>query len=134
MELKKGYGGFVLWMLGFVAGMAAIIALLPEDAAVMTRVLLCFTAADVALLTFIVWRTEQIYWFNGTEYEAALQAGSDRRKVFAWRHLRIFGWYALGQIALSCVLHLLGWPWWIDIIAFFVGLCTAAFATLPIRL
>lgn len=134
MELKKSYSGFVLWMLGYLAGMAAIIALLPEDAAVMTRALLCFTAADVALLTFVVWRTEQIYWFNGTEYQAAVEAGSERRKDFAWRHFRIFGWYALAQIVFCCAMHLLGWPWWIDIIVFCVGLCAAAFATMPIKL
>lgn len=134
MELKKGYGGFVLWMLGFVAGLVAINLLLTADAGVMTRVFLCFTAADVALLAFIVWRTERVYWYNGTEYEAAVAAGSERRRAFAWRHFRIFGWYALGQIVFCCVMHLMGLPWWIDIIAFGVGLCAAAFATMPIQL
>ena len=92
------------------------------------------TAADVALLTFVVWRTEQIYWFNGTEYKAAVEAGSERRKDFAWRHFRIFGWYALAQVVFCCAMHLLGWPWWIDIIVFCAGLCAAAFATMPIKL
>lgn len=134
MELKKGYGGFVLWLLGFVAGMMAIILLLTADAGIITRVLLCFTAADVALLAFIVWRTERVYWYNGTDYEAAVAAGSERRREFAWRHFRIFGWYALGQIVFCCVMHLTGVPWWIDIIVFCVGLCAAAFATMPIKL
>lgn len=134
MELKKSYRGFVLWMLGFVAGMVAIAFVPLEDAGLLTRVLLCFTAVDVALLAFIVWRTEQVYWYNGTEYEAAVAAGSERRKAFAWRHFRIFGWYALGQAVFCCVMHLLGLPWWIDIIVFCVGLCAAAFATVPIKL
>ena len=98
------------------------------------RVLLCFTAADVALLTFIIWWTEQIYWYNGTEYEAAAEAGSERRKAFAWRHFRIFGWYALGQVLFCSLMHLIGLPWWIDIVVFCVGLCAAAFATTPIKL
>ncbi|MBR4080258.1 MAG: hypothetical protein IKK21_00560 [Clostridia bacterium] len=134
MKLKKSYRGFVLWMLGFVAGMAAIILLGTADAALMTRVLLCFTAADVALLAFIVWRTEQIYWYNGTEYEEAVKAGRERRRTFAWRHFRTFGGYALGQIIFCGVMHLLGLPWWIDIIVFCVGLCSAAFSTMRIRL
>ena len=85
MELKKSYRGLVWWMLGFVAGMLAIAFLPLEDAGLILRVLFSFTAADVALLAYIVWRTEQVYWYNGTEYEAAVAAGSERRKAFAWR-------------------------------------------------
>lgn len=133
-EMKKSYRGFVLWMLGFIAGMVLIILLGTEDAALMTRVLLCFTAADVALLAFHVWRTEQVYWYNGTEYEAAVKAGSERRKAFARKHFRIFGWYALVQVIFCCLMHLIGAPWWIDIIVFCVGLCAAAFSTMPIKL
>ena len=134
MALKKSYAGFVWWMLGYIAGLAAIILLLPADAALQIRGVFCFTAADTALLAWIIWRTESVYWYNGTEYEAAVEAGSERRRDFAWRHFRIFGWYALGQIAFCLVMHLLGLPWWIDIIVFCVGLCAAAFATMPIKL
>lgn len=134
MELKKSYRGFAWWMLGFVAGMLAISFLPLDDAGLIMRVLLSFTAVYVALLAYIIWRTEQVYWYNGTEYEAAVAAGSERRKAFAWRHFRIFGWYALGQVIFSFVMHLTAMPWWIDIIAFGVGLCTAAFSTIPIKL
>ncbi|MBQ3484514.1 MAG: hypothetical protein IJA77_03295 [Clostridia bacterium] len=134
MELKKSYRGLVWWMLGFVAGMLAIAFLPLEDAGLIMRVLLSFTAADVALLAYIVWRTEQVYWYNGTEYEEAVAAGSERRKAFAWRHFRIFGWYAVAQVIFSVGMHLTGLPWWIDIIVFCVGLCTAAFSTMPIKL
>lgn len=134
MELKKSYRGLVWWMLGFVAGMLAIAFLPLDDAGLILRVLLSFTAADVALLAYIVWRTEQVYWYNGTEYEVAVTAGSERRKAFAWRHFRIFGWYALAHAVFSVLMHLTGMPWWIDIIVFCVGLCTAAFSTMPIKL
>lgn len=134
MELKKSYRGLVWWMLGFVAGMLAIAFLPLEDAGLIMRVLHSFTAADVALLAYIIWRTEQVYWYNGTEYEAAVAAGSERRKAFAWRHFRIFGWYAVAQVIFSILMHLTGMPWWIDIIVFCVGLCTAAFSTMPIKL
>lgn len=133
-ELKKSYRGFALWMAGFLIGMLAIILLPGVATDVLMRVLLCFASADVALLAFIIWRTERIYWYNGTEYEAAVEAGSERRKAFAWRHFRIFGWYALGQVLFCCLMHLIGLPWWIDIVVFCVGLCAAAFATMPIKL
>lgn len=110
MELKKSYRGFVLLMLLFLAGMAAVILLPVEDAGVMLRLLLCWTSLFVALLAFVIWRTEQVYWYNGTEYEAAVKAGSERRKAFAWRYFRVFGWHALGYVVFSCVMHLAGAP------------------------
>lgn len=134
MELKKSYVGLAWWTLGYLAGLVGIMLLPEEDAALQMRGVFCFTAAGTALLAWIIWRTESVYWYNGTEYEAAVEAGSERRRDFAWRHFRIFGGYALGQIAFCLVMHLLGLPWWIDIIVFCVGLCTAAFATMPIKL
>ena len=134
MELKKSYRGFVLLMLLFVAGMVAVILLPVEDGGALTRLLLGWTSLFVALMTFVIWRTEQVYWYNGTEYEAAVEAGSKRRRAFAWRHFRVFGWYALGYIAFSCAMHLTGVPWWIDIIVFGVGLCAAAVSTVSFKL
>ena len=90
MELKKSYRGFVLWMLGFLAGLAGMMFLPVEDGSLLTRAVIVYTAAAVALLAWIIWRTERIYWYNGTEYEDAVAAGSERRKRFAWQHFRIF--------------------------------------------
>ena len=135
MELKKSYVGLAWWTLGYLAGLVGIMLLLPEaDAALQMRGVFCFTAAGTALLAYIIWRTESVYWYNGTEYEAAVEAGSERRRAFAWRHFRIFGWYALAQTLFCAAMHLLGLPWWIDIIVFCVGLCAAAFSTIPIKL
>ena len=134
MELKKSYRGLVLWMLVFLAGMTGICLLPMEDGAVLTRLMMSWMSVAVALLAFIIWRTEQVYWYNGTEYEAAVEAGSERRKAFGWKHFRIFGGYALLQVIFSCVLHLIGARWWIDIVVTCVGLCAAAFATMPIKL
>lgn len=134
MELKKSYRGFVIWMLLFVAGLVGMMLLPVEDGGLLTRGIIVYTAAALALLAWIVWRTERVYWYNGTEYEAAVEAGSERRKRFAWRHFRIFGGFALGLLIFSAVMQLMGWPWWIDIVVGTVGLCAAAFCTMPIKL
>ena len=134
MELKKSYKGFVLWMIGYVVALLALAFMPAADEGLVMRYTMLVTVWAVAGMAFIIWRTESVYWYTGTEYEAAVEAGSERRRAFAWRHFRIFGWYALGQIAFCLVMHLLGLPWWIDIIVFCVGLCTAAFATMPIKL
>ncbi|MBQ7850918.1 MAG: hypothetical protein IJ343_14435 [Clostridia bacterium] len=134
MELRKSYRGFVIWMLFFVAGLVGMMLLPVENGGLLTRGIIVYTAAALALLALIVWRTEQVYWYNGTEYEDAVEAGSERRKRFAWRHFRIFGGFALGLLVFCAVMQLMGWPWWIDIVVGTVGLCAAAFSTMPIRL
>lgn len=134
MALKKSYRGFVIWLVLFVVGLAGLMFLPVEDGGLLTRGIIVYTAAALALLAWIVWRTERVYWYNGTEFEEAVEAGSERRKRFAWRHFRIFGGFALGLLLFSAFMQLMGWPWWIDIVVGTVGLCAAAFCTMPIKL
>lgn len=134
MELKKSYRGFVIWLILFVAVLAGLMFLPVEDGGLLTRIIIVYTAAALASLAWIIWRTERVYWYNGTEYEQAVAAGSERRKCFAWRHFRIFCGFAVVLLAFCAFTQLMGWPWWIDIVVGTVGLCAAAFSTMPIRL
>lgn len=134
MELKKSYRGFVILMLIFVAVLMGV-ALLPiRDGGLLTRLIMVWTAAFLALLSWQIWRTEQVYWYNGTEYEDAVAAGSERRKRFAWRHFRVFGIFALGMLAFCGLMQLLSAPFWVDIVVGSVGLIVAPFCTIGIRL
>ncbi len=132
--MKKSYTGFVLWMLGFVAAMVGIILIPAEDFNLPMRLLMLMMVWFMAGLSFHVWRTEQVYWYNGTTFEEAVNAGSERRKAFAWRHFRLFGMFALLQTVLSCAAYLLGWSAWIDFIFATVGLIVTACMTVPIKL
>lgn len=38
------------------------------------------------------------------------------------------------MLVFSGIMQLLGWLWWIDIVFGTVGLCAAAFRTIPIKL
>ena len=134
MELKKSYTGFVVWMIVFTAGLMSFALLPTEDGGLLTRGIMNWTTAAMAYLTWHIWRTEQIYWYNGTTFEEAEAAGSERRKAFAWKHFRIFGMSALVQTVLACAMQLLGWSAWIDFAAGTVGLCIASFMTVPIKL
>lgn len=134
MELRKSYRGFVIWMLLFVAGLVGMMLLPVENGGLLVRGIIVYTGVALALLAFIVWRTERVYWYNGTEYEQAVEAGSERRKRFAWRHFRIFGGFALGLLIFTAFMQLMGWPWWIDMTVGTLGLCAAAFCTVPIKL
>ena len=131
---KKSYKGFVIGLIAYV-GLLLGLALIPGmDDQLAMRLIMLLTVWYMAALSFQVWLTEQIYWYNGTTFEDAVAAGSERRKEFAWRHFRIFGRFALIQTALALVMCLLGWSAWIDFAVGTVGLCVACFMTIPIKL
>lgn len=131
---KKSYKGFVVGLLVYLALLLGIAFIPAVDEQLPMRLVMLLTAWYMAALSFQVWLTEQVYWYNGTTFEAAEAAGSQRRKAFAWRHFRIFGRYALIQTAVALVMVLLGWSAWIDFSVGTVGLCIAAFMTMPIKL
>ncbi len=131
---KKSYTGFVLWMLGFVAALLGICFLPTQDEQVLMRLIMLLLAWGVASMAFIIWKTEYVYWINGTTFEEAEAAGSERRKAFAWRHLRIFGMFALMMTVVSCATYLLGWSAWIDFAFGTIGIIAACCFTIPIKL
>ena len=134
MELKKSYMGFVLWLLGYTAAMLSLSFLSVEDGWLAARLLCMLTVLAMAALMWIIYRTEYVYWFNGTEYEEAVAAGSVRRKAFARRHLMRFAAFAAAYLLLSLVLQLLGCPGWVDLIVVGLGLVAVAISTNQIKL
>ena len=134
MELKKSYKGFVWWMIGFLAAIFAVAFIPAQDEMMPMRLIMLVMAWGVASMAFLIWKTESVYWYNGTTYEEAVAAGRERRKEFAWRHLVIFLRFALLMTAVSVVTMLLGWSAWIDFAFATVGLCVACCMTVPIKL
>lgn len=131
---KKSYKGFVIGLLVYLALLLGIALIPGVDAEKAIRLIMLLTVWYMAALSFQVWRTEQIYWYNGTTFEDAVAAGSARRKEFAWRHFRIFGRFALIHTAVALAVLLLGGSAWIDFTVGTVGVCVAACMTIPIKL
>lgn len=132
--LKKSYTGPIVWMIVFIGALTAFSFLPFDNTEVLMRVILLLMGWGIAVLAFIIWRTEQVYWYNRTSYKEAAAADSERRKAFAWKHLRVFGGYALGLSAFVALMHLLGASAWIDFTVGTVGLVAAACFTIPIKL
>lgn len=131
---KKSYTGFVLGLLGYVAALLLIVLIPKADEQSFMRLIMLVTVWYMAWLSFHVWRTEQVYWYNGTSYEEAVAAGRERRKEFARKHLVIMGGLALLMTAASCVTMLLNLSAWIDFSLGTVGLIVASIRTVPIKL
>lgn len=131
---KKSYTGFILWLMIFVAAMLCVSLIPTEDWQLLMRLIILLMAWGIAALAFIIWRTEQVYWYNGITYEEAEAAGSERRKDYAWRHLKVFGIYALSISVFVWVIQMLGASAWIDFTIGTVGLIVAGCCTMPIKL
>ena len=89
---EKHYGPLVIWFVAFVAGMIGSAELADRAglsgrgmaAASMTALVLLLTALFV-----MIWKGEYVYWINGgPDFEQAKAAGSERRRAYAWLHLR----------------------------------------------
>lgn len=134
MELKKSYKGFLLWMLVFVVTMFGC-ALLPiENGAILTRIVMNVCVLNIVLLAFIIYKTEYVYWYNGTEYKQAVEAGSERRKEFAKKHLKRFGIFALLYLVYSVVAQLVQMSYGVDIAVATVGMVVVAISTIKFEL
>ena len=135
MEYRKSYRGLVLWLAGYTASMFMPL-LLPKgtDAGLMLRLIQNLTSTGVVVLIWIIWRTESVYWINGTTFEQARDAGSERRRTFAAAHLKPFGLFALGYAAFSAFMQLRGYSFVIDIAVFTVGIIAVAVSTIRIKL
>ena len=133
-EYKKSYKGFVLWLTAFCAACFACAFFEGVPTQILVAILDNVMTLSLFVLSFIVYKTEYIYWYNGTSYEAAKEAGTERRKKFALEHMKRFGYFALGFLVYSVVSVILGIPYWIDIVVVTVGIVAVAIGTMNIKL
>ena len=132
---RKTYKGLIIGVLVYAVLIIALPLMLPNlDGDSATRLIMCLTALGMAALTYAVWRTEYVYWYNGTTFEEAEKAGSERRKAFALRHFRLFGLFALAALVYAAIACLLGLPWWVDMILVGGGLIVCAFWSMKYKL
>lgn len=134
---KKTYKGFLIWMLLIFSLMLIVPALqlVIKDNDILTKVVLLLIFWLMDLLLFIIYKGEYVYWFSGgPDFETAKAAGTDRRKNYAFRHLKIFLkastiYTVYMVVSLSLCFHI-GW----DISLFAIALVSAAFCTVGIKL
>ena len=131
--MKKSYKGLVLWMLIYLAGFFPLIVM-RADGNTVTKLTLLYTAVMIAILTYLIYKTDSIYWYNGISYEEAESAGYERRSEYTYRHLQIFGRFAVlfaffTIASLHFEINII-----IDTVVFTVGLIATAISTVKIKL
>ena len=132
---RKTYKGLIIGVLVYTVLVIALPLMLPNlEGGSATRLIMCLTALGMAALTYAVWRTECVYWYNNTPFEDAEKAGSERRKAFALCHFRLFGTFAAAAVLYTCAAWLLGLPWWVDMTLVGGGLIVCAFWSMKYKL
>lgn len=134
MELKKSYKGFVIWFIGFVL-ISFSMAFLPiSDSELLSRIVFNVVSLSLVVLSYIIYKTEYIYWYNGTSYEEAVKAGTERRKAFGRKHFNRFKTFAIVFFIYSVLAQSLNVSFWIDLLLFGVGIVATAISTIKFKL
>ena len=134
MEYKNSYKGFIIWLISFLISFFILPFLPIKDVALITRLTLNVMSLQITLLSYIIYKTEYIYWYNGITYKQALEAGSERRKLYAYRHFYLFARFSLSFLIFSVLLHMTNKPYGFDIAYSCLGLITSAIATIKYKL
>ena len=107
---------------------------MPLESQLLARITFNITSVSIVILLYVIFRTEKIFWFSGMTYEEAVQAGSLRRKTFAFRHLRVYGIFTVVFLLFSVIMQLFHISIWVDTVVFTAGLLFVAFFTMRIKL
>lgn len=134
MEYKRSYKGFVIWVILFLAVMIGSIFIPLTDIEMHLRIDTNICTIMITLLTFIIYKTQNIYWFNGIEYEEALKAGESRRKAYAFKHFKYFSVLSIIVLVFSIIMYITSQSPWIDFIIGMLGLIITAISTIKIKL
>lgn len=131
---KKSYTGFVLWLIVFcVISVGA--CFLPNLSTQLTLAIVDNACTiGIFILTFLIYQTGYVYWYNSTSYEDAKAAGSERRKAFALAHMKRFGSFALAFLVYSVASLMVGLPYGFDIAIACVGILAVALSTINLKL
>ena len=133
-EYRKSYKGFFIWLIGFCLACFACVFLPKTSTQILIAVVDNIMIIGCFILTFIIYKTQYVYWYNGTSYEEAKKAGAERRKIFALEHMKRFGYFALAFLIYSIVSVWIGIPYGIDITVATIGIVGVAISTINIKL
>lgn len=133
MELKKSYKGFIIWMIFYIV-VCGLITIIPVNSDLSVLIVMNGTTLSIVILCAIIYLTESVYWYNGVSYEQALEAGSDRRKSYALKHLIRFGIFEIIFLIYSVFALFFSFAGYVHAMIVCVGLVAVAINTLKIRL
>ena len=135
-EYKKSYLGFIIILLLYLAAAFApafIPAMQKRPGA--TTAWMCFTTAIFVFAMIIyIYKSGKIYIFSGITYEDALKVSPEKRRNYAYLHVKKFLPCTVILIAYSVLAYIAKLPDAVSIVLMMVVLLATAFSTNKIRL
>lgn len=132
--LKKSYLGVLIWSIIYCALCFGVVALPIKDTDILVRIVYNITSVAMAVLAFIIYLNEKVFWYTGITYEQAVDAGSERRKIYALKHVKTFGIAAVIYLIVSLIITVFKASFAVDTVIFMVILLTAAISTMRFKL
>ena len=134
MEYKKSYKGLIIWLVVFTVVLFLLPLIKTENDNLMTLLLLNLMSAGIAVLTWMIWKTESIYWYTGLTFEEAEKTPSEVRKRYALRHAKRFTIFAVIFAVYSVAAYIWSFPIGLSITLSCLGLVGVALSTMKIKL
>lgn len=132
-EYKKSYWGLIgLFIIYFVVLTGAVF--LPYSAKIMTLVTMNISTIWFVTLTYVIYKTEKIYWYSGLFYEDVKDLPSEVRREYGRKHVVRFAWFVLFYLVYSAVSYWQNLSIAIDITVMCVGVMAVAISTMGIKL
>ena len=135
-EYKKSYLGFIIITLLYlaVAFAPAFIPVIQERPGAGTAWMCFATAIFVFATVFYIYKSEKIYIFSGITYEDALKVSPEKRRNYAYLHVKKFLPSTVILIAYSMLAYIAKLPDAVSIVLLVVVLVATAFSTNKINL
>ena len=113
MKYRKTYKGLIIYLLIFCAVLILGGVVSVWKNFMPALIIVNTMTIGITGLMYVIYKTENVYWINGIEYEKAFLAGSERRKRFALQHLKRMGTATIFGLVLSGVSLVFGWNSWV---------------------
>lgn len=133
-EYSKSYKSFVVLLIVYTLALLSLALIKTDDVQLLTLLIDNITSIWVAMLAYVVYKTEKIYWYNSITFEQAKNASSESRKKYAFAHFKKFGIFAFVYLAFSVIAYYTIIPVAFEIFVFVIGLIAVAVSTIKIKL
>ena len=134
MKYRKTYKGFIIYLLIFCAVLILGGVVSVWKNFMPALIIVNTMTIGITGLMFVIYKTENVYWINGIEYEKALLASSERRKKFALQHLKRMGTATIFGLVLSGVSLMFGWNSWVIYAIVIITFIGSAISTITLDL
>ncbi len=134
VEYKKSYSGLVLIIALYAVLMLGVVFIPNISARFANILILNGTNLWIAFLSWVIYKTERIYWLTGIDYNKALNVPSQSRKEYALKHFQRFGLFMAAFVVYSIISCVSGMSVMWDITIEMVGIIGVAVSTIGIKL